>query len=115
MPPHDRRDLLRERVAPLFVVETNAEARACRSGDDVGRRVADVEIRDLDVAWLKPGIPVVEHERVDLGKCRDQLGDRVVGKMGVGDMALLAGHLYPDVDRSTPADLYHVTQATDRA
>ena len=43
-----------------------------------------------------------------------ELGDRIVGAVRVGDMALRARHVDPHVDRAAPADLDRVAEPLDR-
>jgi hypothetical protein len=94
----------------MLIVEADRDARLRGGGDDVGGGVADVEIGDFYIARLKPVIAFVQHDGVDGGQDADQARDRIVGQMGIGDMALRARNLYPHIDRAAPADLDDVAQ-----
>ena len=100
--------------AALEIVEADVELRRRRGGDDVagvgrGRNAGEFEVRRREGVGA-----VVEMKRIERRDDPRQLGDRIVGAVGVGDMALRARHVDPHVDRAAPADLDRVAQPVDR-
>src|SRR3546814_8785635 len=96
----------------MLVVEPDRQPRASRGGDDVGRAIADFDVGEFDVRRLEPVIAFIERHRVDRRQYPDQLGDRIVGEMRIGDMSLRAAHVDPDIDRPAPPDLYRSEEHT---
>src|SRR3546814_10030603 len=82
-------------VCSSDLVEADRQARPRRSGDDVVRAVADLDIGKFDVRRLEPRGPLVERDRVDRGQDLDQLGNRIVGEVRIGDVPLCPRHVDP--------------------
>ena len=61
----------------------------------------------------KSGVPAIEGRRLQGGQNRRQRADRIVGEMGIGDMALLAGNDQPSGQRAAPAVLDGVAERGD--
>ena len=76
------------------------------------KRASDVP-PDVDIARLKPVGALVQLKRVDLGQYPAQLGDRIVGIVGIGNMALHAVYRDPHIYRPAPANLHHVAELVD--
>ena len=55
-------------------------------------------------------VAVVQRDRVERGQHARQLGDRIIGAVGIGDVALHARYLDPHVDRAAAADLDDVAE-----
>ena len=105
---------VRDKVgAAMPVVETDRQPRARRGGDDVGRRIAGVQLGNLDIARLEKFGAFIKDNRLDLRKDRHQSWDRIVGQVRVSDMALRSSHRNPHIDGSAPANFHHVTKPVD--
>src|SRR5690606_38583079 len=96
------------------VVEADRDTRAGACRDDVVRRVADLDIGDLEVRRLEPFVALVENESVELGKQRDEPRQRVVGEVRVGDVTFAAFDLEEDVHRAAPPGLHRVAETGNR-
>src|SRR3546814_16447564 len=110
----DRFDPGREIGTAVAIVEADAEPGLRAAGDDVVRRVADIQVGDFDVRGLEPVGALVERQPLDLGEDRDQPGNRLVGAVWVGDLPLLAGPGAPVIYRAPPPDFDRLSEPTPR-
>ena len=97
----------------MQVVEADRDARLGHCRDHIVRIVGHVHLGHFEIARLEPVGALVEHQRIQFGKHRDQLGDRVIRQMRIGDMPLRPLHFEPDVDRTAATDLHHIAQPVD--
>ena len=79
-------------------------------GNHILGRIAHLDLGRFKVGGLKLGVAVVQPPRLEPGEERDQGRNGIGGAMGIGDMALLAFDLYPDIDAAPASDLDHVAQ-----
>jgi hypothetical protein len=91
-------------------VEADVQPGLRLAGNDVGRRIADVDGGDLEVRRLEALVAVVQHARLQPGQQVDQHRHRIGRPVGIGDVALHALDRDPAVDAAAPADLDHVAQ-----
>ncbi len=99
--------------AAVQIVEADRNPRPPLRGDDVVRRVGRGDFSDFKVRRLKPLRACIQRQRVQLRQNRHQFGQRIIGQMRIGDVALRAVHGNPDIDRTAPPDLHHVAQTVD--
>ena len=83
-------DLGAERRRRPAVVEAHVEDEAHFAGNDVGRRIADVDADDLEIGRVEVGRAGIERRRLQRVEHRRERADRIVGEMRIGDVALLA-------------------------
>ena len=114
MPRGDLRNAFAKARARVQVVEADRDAGPCPGRNDVVRRIADLEVGDLQIGRLEPIGAFVEHQRVEFGEQGDEPRERVVGKVRISDVAFAALDLEPDVDRATPANLHRIAEFRDR-
>ena len=100
--------------ADVPVVETDAQPCAGMRGDNIGRRIADVDREYFDVRRLEPVGPCIEFDRVDLREDADERGARIVGQMRIGDVPLRPGNIDLDHHRSAPPDLDGIAEPLRR-
>ena len=100
-----------ERCGRVAVVEADVEGRARRRRDHVARRIADVDRGDHQPGRLEMGAAGVQglaRQRVEHAQ---QARDRIVGPLGIGDVALHAANRQMAGHRAAPADLDHLAEA----
>ena len=74
-----------------------------------------MDVGKLDIAGLEPVSALIQLYRVNFAQDLAQLRDRIIGQMGIGDMALRAVNGDPHIDRSAPPDLHHIAQPVNRS
>ena len=94
----------------VAVVEADVETRARFAGNEIDRRVADVDGGEFQIRGLEMRAALVErlaHQRVDQ---RDDAAHRIFRAVGIGDMALAPGDGEDAVERAAPPDLDGVAE-----
>ena len=81
-------------------VETDVEQEPDLGGDDVRRRIADIDADHFEVRRIEVGIARVERRVVQRREHRGERPDRVVGDVRIGDMALAAVQRQPPRQRA---------------
>jgi len=99
-----------QRGPGVAVVEPDVQRRAGRRRDHVGRGVADIEAGELQARWFEPLGAGVQRGGGQRGDGPHQAVHRVVGAVGIGDVALRAVHGDPGVQAAAAADLDHVAE-----
>ena len=103
-----------ERSLAVAVVEADVEARARFAGNEVDRRVADIDGGEFKMRRIEMLAAVVER-RLQRGDQRRQAADRIVGAIGIGDVTLAAGDDQRAVERAAAAGLDGVADDLDIA
>ena len=72
------------------IVEADVEDEPRFAGNDIGRGIADVDGDHLEVGGQEVACAGVERRRMQRVERGGEPAQRIVGEMGIGDMALLA-------------------------
>ena len=103
-----------QRGRAVAVVVADVEPRARLAGNEVDGLVADIDRGEFQVRGIEVLAALVER-RLQRGDQRDQPADRIVGAIGIGDVALTAQHHERAVERAAAAGLDGVADDFDIA
>src|SRR5665213_1690048 len=99
----------------MNVVKADVEQRARFARNKVDGLVADIERNEFKMRWLEVIVAVIERLRLQRRDQLHQPADRLVGALGIGDVALLASDDQMAVERTAPPDLDGVAERLDIA
>ena len=95
----------------VTIVVADVETRACFAGNEIDGRIADIDRREFEIRRRELLAALVER-RLQRGDQRDQPADRIVGAIGIGDVALAAGDDQRAVERAAPSGLDGVAETS---
>src|SRR6266700_3922321 len=88
-----------KRSLAVVVVVADVETRPRFAGNEINRRVADVDRSEFKMGRRKMLAALVER-RLQRGDQSHEPADRIVGTLGIGDMTLPAGDNHRAVERT---------------
>src|SRR5580704_16801110 len=94
----------------MDIDEADVEARSCLGGNEVDGLVADVDRSEFEVRRIEMAAALIEPQGHERAHERDEPADRILGKLGIGDVALPAADDQRAVERAASTDLDGVAE-----